>query len=105
MADRYIHWQSLLLESFFVVLGVVLALGANAWLQNRADLEAAQTARESIREELVTNRADVVKAAQYHFGLVDSLRVSEPRMALFTKGSCIRRHPSKRRGRRRQLRE
>lgn len=89
MTDRHIHWQSLLLEAFFVVLGVVLALGANAWFQGRGDQKAAQTARDSIQEELVVNRADVISAAQYHFRLADSLRVladSVPRVAMFERG-------------------
>lgn len=72
---RVIDWRPILLEAFFVVLGVVLALAANEWRQGQSDRRSAATALESIREELAANRASVLEAAQYHIHLTDTLNV------------------------------
>jgi hypothetical protein len=70
---RIVDWRPILLEAFFVVLGVVLALAANEWRQALADRRSAGTALESIREELAANRESVLEAAQYHLYLTDTL--------------------------------
>lgn len=66
-------WLSLLLESFFVVLGVVLALGANEWREARQRDAHAQQALASIQEELQTNRTAITQALDYHLYLADTL--------------------------------
>jgi hypothetical protein len=70
---RTIDWRPILLEAFFVVLGVVVALAANEWRQGQADRRSAATALESIREELETNRQSVLRSLQYHLRLSDTL--------------------------------
>jgi hypothetical protein len=69
-----IDWRPILLEAFFVVLGVVLALTANEWRQAIADHRSATTALESIREELDANRQSVLLSLKYHLQLSDTLR-------------------------------
>lgn len=70
---RRISWRPLLLEAFFVVLGVVLALGANEWRRSFNDRQSAATALASIRDELLVNRGAVLSSTQYHQQLVDTL--------------------------------
>jgi hypothetical protein len=70
---RVVDWRPIFLEAFFVVLGVVLALAANEWRQAMADRRGAETALESIREELETNRAAVLRSVHYHLYLSDTL--------------------------------
>ncbi|HOX26068.1 MAG TPA: hypothetical protein PLL30_09105 [Candidatus Krumholzibacteria bacterium] len=55
-----------LFEAFFVVLGVVLALAANEWRQDRADRAHADRALAAIAEELRSNREGVLAAGEYH---------------------------------------
>ncbi len=73
VVTRAIDWRPIVLEAFFVVLGVVLALAANAWRQALIDRRAASTALESIREELGANRQAVLRSLQYHLHLSDTL--------------------------------
>lgn len=68
-----VDWRPILLEAFFVVLGVVLALAANEWRRAQLDRQNAATALASIREELQTNRAAVLESVQYHLHLTDTL--------------------------------
>tara|TARA_R100000687_G_scaffold82806_1_gene83382 strand:+ start:74893 stop:75450 length:558 start_codon:yes stop_codon:yes gene_type:complete len=56
-----------------VVLGVVLALAANEWRQNRAEAAEANTALTEIVRELGANRQAVATALEYHRGLVDRI--------------------------------
>ncbi len=53
-------------EAFFVLLGVALALAANAWWQHRRDENRADVALASIEIELRTNRDLVQSALDYH---------------------------------------
>jgi len=62
-----------LFEAAFVVLGVVLALAANEWRQNRADIARANTALTEIVRELAANRQAVATALEYHRGLVNKI--------------------------------
>jgi hypothetical protein len=71
--SRRINWRSLLLEAFFVVLGVVLALAANEWRRSQNDRQNAAVALASIRDELLVNRDAVLSSTQYHQRLVDTL--------------------------------
>lgn len=57
-------------EAFFVVFGVVLALGANEWRQNAAADRQAAEAMENIRAELAANRELVQASLDYHNGQV-----------------------------------
>jgi hypothetical protein len=68
-----VDWRSILLEAFFVVLGVVLALAANEWRRAHEDRQNAATAMASIREELHTHRLAVLQSVQYHAQLLDTL--------------------------------
>lgn len=64
--DRSLRLLPILLEALFVVFGVVLALLANEWRQER-ELEAkASTALAGIRAEIDANRAEIETAFQYH---------------------------------------
>ncbi len=97
---RSIDWRTLMLEVFFIVLGVVLALAANDWREHRSNLRHASTALESIRDELDANRQAVDNALAYHAHLYDTLRTyvqpasqrdgatpaPQPNMGLFRKG-------------------
>lgn len=62
-----------LFEAAFVVLGVVLALAANEWRQNKADIAQANTALSEIVRELAANRHAVATALDYHRGLVERI--------------------------------
>ncbi len=62
--------RSALFEAGFVVLGVVLALGANEWRQDRADQVHARNALAAITEELVSNRDAAAASQAYHDGLM-----------------------------------
>ena len=73
--------RSALFEALFVVLGVVLALGANEWRQARNDRALAEQALQSIREEMALNRAAVQEAVAYHGFLIDTLRTLVQRQA------------------------
>lgn len=69
-----LDWRPVLLEAFFVVMGVVLALAANEWRQARADSRRAHVALQSIRDELAANREMVAQSLAYHITLADTLR-------------------------------
>jgi hypothetical protein len=71
--ERKLRWLPILLEAFFVVLGVVLALAANEWREHLNQKQHAATALASIRNELASNRQAVVSALTYHLHLVDTL--------------------------------
>ena len=77
--DTRIAWMPILLEALFVVLGVVLALGANEWREQFNNARHAERALEGIQEELRTNREAVASALDYHLHLADTLRHFIPR--------------------------
>jgi hypothetical protein len=60
-------------EAFFVVFGVILALGANEWRQSAAAQRHADRAAANIEAELRANRALVLASMEYHNGLVAML--------------------------------
>ncbi len=96
--ERRLDWKPILLEAFFVVLGVVLALTANEWREARNHRQEAAAALESIREELATNRDSVAASLTYHAHLIDTLAAfmrgaavpgdegAHPRAELFSRG-------------------
>jgi hypothetical protein len=82
----------ILIEAFFVVLGVFLALVANEWQVNAAARERAASARASIVEEIRANQEATAASHAYHERLLDSLRAyfppdhPPPSPALFNQG-------------------
>lgn len=80
-APSRIRWVPIFLEAAFVVLGVVLALGANQWREGRQARARAETALTSIRREIETNRASVASALDYHLRLDSTMRAHEARGA------------------------
>lgn len=65
--------ERLAVETFSVVLGIILALAANAWHDRRAHDAQAIEALESIRGEVAANRASLREALPYHRAMLDSL--------------------------------
>lgn len=92
MAERRIHLPSILLEAFFVVLGVSLALSGNEWRNRVNDQNRADRARMSIIDEVRSNREATLTSRAYHGQLLDSLRhyrapeSPPPSMELFRQG-------------------
>lgn len=66
--------RAALFEAIFVVLGVVLALAANEWRQAVADRRQAESALESIVEEIESNRVAVAGSLEYHEERLELLR-------------------------------
>jgi len=58
--------SDLLVETFSVLLGVLLALAINAWVQARQTQHRLDEARSSIREELLADRKRIVASADYY---------------------------------------
>ncbi len=63
----------LLLEVFFIVLGVMVALAANEWRENRALDKRTDAALENIRLEILRNQQTLQQRLPYHEALRDSL--------------------------------
>ncbi len=78
MPDRRIHIAPILLEAFFVVLGVFLALAANEWREDRNARKRAEIAAASIVEELQANREALREASAFNMALLDSLQAYLP---------------------------
>lgn len=69
--------KPIFLEAFFVVLGVVMALGANEWRQHLNEVQKGEVALQSITGELQENRQSIFESLSYHVLLADSLRAFE----------------------------
>jgi hypothetical protein len=67
------HLEKIALETFSVVLGIVLALGANAWHDRRAHRAAACEALSAIESELASNDSSLRAKLPYHSAMRDSL--------------------------------
>ncbi len=63
----------LLIEVFFIVLGVMMALAANEWRENRALDKRTDAALENIRLEILRNQQTLQQRLPYHEALRDSL--------------------------------
>ena len=63
----------LLLEVFFIVLGVMVALAGNEWRENRALDKRTDAALENIRLEILRNQQTLQQRLPYHEALRDSL--------------------------------
>lgn len=61
-----ISWLKIGVETFFVVLGVLLALALDEWRQGRRDQEVVVLALQNIRDEIQANRKEVRRALAYH---------------------------------------
>ena len=68
-----IAWVPIILQAFFVVLGVVLAFAANEWREAGVRQQLADTAVATISDELVVNRAALYGSAAYHNAVMDTL--------------------------------
>ena len=67
------HAETLAVETISVVLGVVLALAANAWHDRRTHAAEAQEAMTAIRSELAVNDSVLHVKLIYHRAMLDSL--------------------------------
>lgn len=65
--------ESLAIETFSVVLAIVLALGANALHDRRVQAARAREALMAIRAELVANRETLSAKVLYHRAMHDSI--------------------------------
>jgi len=73
MSEPAFSWKSVIFESLFVVLGVVLAFLANEYRQNKQDENRAVLAIQSILLEVESNKSSVIEALNYHTSLRDTL--------------------------------
>lgn len=67
------HAETLAVETISVVLGVILALAANAWHDDRAHAAQAHEAMTAIRNELAINDSVLHLKVVYHREMQDSL--------------------------------
>ena len=72
MAQKVDGWQ-IFLQSFFVVLGVVLALLANEWVEARERAKQVATARNSILTEIEDTAAATFDSYEYHAQVIEAL--------------------------------
>jgi len=94
MSEPAFSWKSVIFESLFVVLGVVLAFLANEYRQQKQDENRAVMAIQSIVLEVETNKNSILDALNYHTSLIDTLssfvRENEgkriPDIKIFNKG-------------------
>ncbi|MFB3134018.1 MAG: hypothetical protein ACE10K_15985 [Rhodothermales bacterium] len=63
----------MLLEVFFIMLGVMVALAANEWREGRALDKRTDAALENIRLEILRNQQTLQQRLPYHEALHDSL--------------------------------
>ena len=68
----------MLLEVFFIMLGVMVALAANEWREGRALDKRTDVALENIRLEILRNQATLQLRLPYHQAMSDSIRVNYP---------------------------
>ena len=84
-----IPWLKLGVETFFVVLGVLLALALDEWRQGRRDQEVVVLALQNIRQEIQANRAEVRRALAYHRDLQRRMKET-PDMGVALQPAMIR---------------
>ena len=68
----------MLLEGFFIMLGVMVALAANEWRENHALAKRTDVALENIRLEILRNQATLQQRLPYHQAMSDSIHVNYP---------------------------
>jgi hypothetical protein len=69
----HIRFEHIVVETFSVVLGVLLALAANDWHESRVHDAQARDALAGIHAELAANRATLANKVAYHAAMHDSL--------------------------------
>ena len=84
-----IPWLKLGAETFFVLLGVLLALALDEWRQGRRDQEVVVLALENIRDEIQANRSEVRRALAHHRELLRRLEKT-PGMGVALQPAMIR---------------
>lgn len=84
-----IPWLKLGAETFFVILGVLLALALDEWRQDRREQAVVVLALENIRNEIRTNRPEVQRALDHHRDLLSRLEKT-PGMGVALKPAMIR---------------
>ncbi|HQU73433.1 MAG TPA: hypothetical protein PKV71_15020 [Calditrichia bacterium] len=67
--------KQIFLEAFMVVLGVVIAFGANEYRENSNRQKQVQVALSGILEEIQTNQKALQESLDYHRMLIDTLQV------------------------------
>jgi len=73
MSRAAAHLEKLAIETFSVVLGVLLALAANAWHDARGHKQSACESLRAIRAELTSNDSVLRAKLPYHEAMNDSL--------------------------------
>ncbi len=68
-----IPWLQIGIETFFVILGVCLALALDEWRQGRREQKVVVLALQNIRNEIKENRAEVRRALDHHRDLLSRL--------------------------------
>jgi hypothetical protein len=68
-----IPWLKIGAETFFVLLGVLLALALDEWRQDRREQAVVVLALENIRNEIQANRPEVRRALAHHRDLLRRL--------------------------------
>lgn len=84
-----IPWLKLGVETFFVVLGVLLALALDEWRQGRRDQEVVRLALQNIRQEIQGNRIEARRALAHHHDLLRRLEAT-PGIGVALKPAMIR---------------
>lgn len=88
----------LILEVFFIVLGVMVALAANEWRENRALAKRTDAALENIRLEILRNQQTLQQRLPYHEALRDSLESYLPELRTVSFGQVSERRLGMQRG-------
>ncbi len=65
--------EQLLVETFSVVLGILVALAVNDWRENREHARLAAQVVTSFQREIATNDSALTERAAYHRAMADSL--------------------------------
>ena len=68
------HVPAIAVETFSVVLGVLLALAVNAWREDGVHHVQVDVALQTIRREIAANRELLTERLPYHQSMRDSLR-------------------------------
>ena len=69
----HLDLSDLLVETFSVLLGVLLALLINAWVQKRQTQDKVDEAMASIRQELRSDRETLESRRSYHQSLIEGI--------------------------------
>lgn len=72
--NRTIKWSVHLMELTVVTLGILIAFGLNSWNENRKQEHLANSYLSSLKEELSSNKTELILKLDYHKKLLFSLR-------------------------------